>query len=188
MQLTSQRITSSSAPLFAAVYELYAAAFPVYQRRGPVDMDLAFAQPAYRLDAWLADNEFAALMSWWDFADMRYVEHLAVSPAKRSLGLGRKLLHAWLPLADTPVVLEIDPVRDEITRRRLAFYQRAGFVPNSHIRHTVPSLQERAVMTPGELLSWPNEFSLADYARLQEHLDSSAFACIGHDQPTANLC
>ena len=68
---------------------------------------------------------------------------------------------------------------DELTRRRLAFYQRVGFVEND-IKHTVPSLIERSVMTPGELLTWPRPFSRTEYDRLQDHLDKTAFACIGH--------
>lgn len=168
-------------PLYAAFQELYESSFPDYQRRGAADQALAFDQPAYRLDAWLTDGEFAALMSWWNFPDARYVEHLAVSPAKRSSGIGRQMLQVWLPLAETPVVLEIDPVVDELTRRRRAFYQRVGFVENN-IKHSVPSLVEREVMTPGELLSWPRPFSQAEYNRLQAHLEASAFACIGHGQ------
>ena len=179
MQLSVHRVTSMNDPLFDAFRELYYAAFPEYQRRSRHDKAATFRQPHYRLDAWLADDEFAAFMSWWDFPDMRYVEHLAVSPDKRSLGLGQKILTAWLPTADTPAVLEIDPVVDELTRRRLAFYQRVGFVENN-IKHTVPSLIERSVMTPGELLTWPRPFSRAEYERFQDHLGKTAFACIGH--------
>lgn len=179
MQLTVHRITSMDDPLFASFRELYYAAFPEYQRRKSPDKAMVFRQTAYRLDAWSADSEFAAFMSWWEFPDMRYVEHLAVSPAKRSLGIGQKMFETWLPMAQTPAVLEIDPVVDELTRRRLAFYQRVGFVEND-IKHSVPSLIERSVMTPGELLSWPRAFSRAEYDRLQGYLDRTAFACIGH--------
>ena len=179
MQLSVHRVASMADPMFAAFHELYYAAFPDYQRREHADKAATFRQPAYCLDAWSADGEFAAFMSWWNFPDMRYVEHLAVDQAKRSLGIGQKMLEAWLPMAETPAVLEIDPVVDELTSRRLAFYQRVGFVENN-IKHTVPSLIERSVATPGELLTWPRPFSPEEYDRLQEHLDKTAFACIGH--------
>ena len=179
MQLSVHRVTSMADPMFAAFHELYCAAFPDYQRREQADIAATFRLPEYRLDAWSADGDFAAVMSWWEFPDMRYVENLAVTPAKRSLGIGQKMLGAWLPTADTPAVLEIDPVVDELTRRRLAFYRRLGFVKNN-ITHTVPSLVERSVQIPGELLSWPRPFSREEYDRLQAHLDKTAFACIGH--------
>ena len=179
MHLSVQPIHGPNDPLFASFRELYEASFPEYQRRRAADQAAAFEQPAYRLDAWLADDEFAAFMSWWDFPDIRYVEHLAVSPDKRSTGIGRKLLQAWLPTAVTPVALEIDPVVDELTGRRLAFYQRVGFAENPAIKHTVPSLIECAVMTPGELLTWPRAISQAEYQRFQAQLQDTAFACIG---------
>lgn len=179
MHLSAQPVHGLSDPLFAFVRELSEASFPEYQRRREADQAALFRQPAYHLDAWLIDSEFAAFMSWWDFPDIRYVEHLAVSQGKRSLGIGRKLLHAWLPTAATPVALEIDPVVDELTGRRLAFYQRVGFVENQDIEHTVPSLIDCAVMTPGQLLTWPRAITQAEYAHFQDQLQDTAFACIG---------
>ncbi len=179
MSLSAQRILSREDPLFAAKQKLYLESFPAYQRRSVFDQELVFRQPTYRLDAWLADGEFAAFMSWWEFPDMRYVEHLAVAAEKRSSGIGSALLQIWLPSLPTPAALEIDPVVDELTARRLAFYERLGFVKNS-ITHNVPSFINPEETTPGELLTWPRPFSDDDYARLQKHLKSTAFACIGN--------
>ena len=179
MQLSAHPITGPGDSWFAHFIELYDAAFPEYQRRNDIDVAAVFRQPAYRLDAWLADGEFAAFMSWWNFPDIRYVEHLAVAPDKRSLGIGKKLLQAWLPTAETLVALEIDPVVDELTRRRLAFYQRVGFAENPDIMHGVPSLLEREYITPGELLTWPRAITRPEYDRFQAALQDTAFACIG---------
>ena len=179
MQLSTHSIPGPGAPWFDDFIELYDAAFPEYQRRSDADLAAVFRQPDYRLDAWLADGEFAAFMSWWNFPGIRYVEHLAVAPDKRSLGIGQKLLQAWLPAAETLVALEIDPVVDELTRRRLAFYQRVGFVENPDIMHGVPSLLEREYITPGELLTWPRAIARPEYDRFQAQLENTAFACIG---------
>ena len=179
MQLSVHPVNGLGDPWFARFIELYDSAFPEYQRRNDADVAAAFQQPAYRLDVWLADGEFAAIMSWWNFTDIRYVEHLAVAPDKRSLGIGKKLLQAWLPTAETTVALEIDPVKDELTSRRLAFYQRVGFVENPDIMHGVPSLIEREYMTPGELLTWPRAITKSEYDAFQARLQDTAFACIG---------
>ena len=179
MQLSVHPVTGLSDPWFTHFLELYHAAFPEYQRRREADLAAVFRQPDYHLDVWSADGEFAAFMSWWDFPDVRYVEHLAVAPDKRSLGIGQKLLRIWLPSSETPACLEIDPVKDEMTNRRLAFYRRAGFMENPDIMHGVPSLIEREYMTPGELLTWPRTITRPEYDRFQARLQDTAFACIG---------
>ena len=60
--------------------------------------------------------------------DFHYVEHLAVSPRLRGQNMGSKALAAFAE--GRRVILEIAPPEDEISVRRLHFYQRLGFVEN----------------------------------------------------------
>ncbi len=60
-----------------------------------------------------------------------YLEHLAVDPGLRNEKFGSRILER-LASGGQPVVLEIEPPEDELTRRRCGFYRRNGFVANEH--------------------------------------------------------
>lgn len=108
----------------------------------------------YRLDAWLDGGLFVGFMGWWDFGDFRYIEHVAVSPDVRSSGYGNRILTQWLGASTRPVLLEIEEVVDEPTRRRLRFYERLGFNPVPGV-HGQPVYQGDGPEPVMQVLSWP---------------------------------
>lgn len=137
-----------------------------------------FVRPAYRLDAWFDDNgAFVGLMGWWEYDAFRYVEHLAIAPHARSGGFGSKILKKWMSGSEKPVFLEIDPVVDEITQRRLNFYQRLGFVENA-IEHAQPHFQGTGETVPLRVLSFPAAMSAADFNAFRGALAADVWADI----------
>jgi hypothetical protein len=78
------------------------------------------------------DAGFAGLLAYWKWDTLIYVEHLAVSPEHRGQGIG----HAVLDMLPGTVILEIEPVEDSATARRLAFYESCGFMrlPQPHVQ------------------------------------------------------
>lgn len=106
---------------------------------------------------------FVGLLSYWQWDSLVYVEHLAITPGRRGQGLG----HAVLEMLPAPAILEIEPVVDEATRRRLSFYESCGFVrlPQPHVQ-----LAYQAGMpdVPLWLLSRPllNAEELAEFEQL----------------------
>ena len=58
---------------------------------------------------------------------MTYGEHFAVDPDERGGGYGGKALRLLCEELQTPVVLEVELPFDEMSRRRIGFYQRSGF-------------------------------------------------------------
>ena len=70
---------------------------------------------------------------------------------------------------DKPVILEIDQPVDEISRRRQAFYKRAGFATNSHAHVHPPYRPEN----PGHALvvmSRPLPLTKGEYAAFAAYL------------------
>lgn len=175
--MNSIRITNEHSPYFAELWQTYESSFPITERRTLQAQALAFAHPRYRLEAWLSGTSFAGLTGSWLYDNYRFVEHLAVAPATRSKGLGKQLLQQWMNADPRPVYLEIDLVTDDISRRRLHFYQRLGFVENT-LDHAQPMFQGGDGQVPLRVLSWPGPITMAQYERFHQDLVTDAWATI----------
>lgn len=171
----AEQITAFDHPLFPALWEIYEHSFPPAEKRTRAGQEKAMAYPHYHLDAWLEeDNSLVGLMGWWDFDIARYVDHYAISPLARSGGYGSRILSQWMRSDDKPVILEIDPVVDEISTRRLAFYSRLGYVENP-MDHVQPAYQPGTEDVPLRVLSWPAPLSQGQYDSFRRALESSVW-------------
>lgn len=64
----------------------------------------------------------------WRFKKFCYVEHLATYPNIRNKGYGNKIIRTLLDgCKDITVVLEVEMPEDEMSKRRIGFYERNGF-------------------------------------------------------------
>jgi ribosomal protein S18 acetylase RimI-like enzyme len=149
------QIRNTDSPLFERVWEIYRYSFPIYEHRTFEHQQTAFKSPLYHLDAYLNEGVVIGFIAYWIFPDYAYIEHYAMAQEARGQGYGTKILGDFLRrMAGRVVVLEIDPVIDEVSTRRLEFYQRLGF-QESPFRHTCPKYQPDE--KEGELwvLTWP---------------------------------
>ena len=108
--------------------ELYRNAFPPKEIRSEDDHLRAMDDPRYEADGIWLKGRFAGLLYFWKVNEWYYIEHLAVNPELRGCHIGSEALAAFCN--GRQVILEIDPPEDEISIRRLHFYQRLGFVMN----------------------------------------------------------
>lgn len=78
------------------------------------------------------ESGFVGILSYWQWPELCFVEHLAIAADRRGQGLG----HHVLQLVPQPFILEIEPVVDAVTARRLAFYESCGLVrlPQPHVQ------------------------------------------------------
>lgn len=124
--------TSINEERLAACAELYESAFPADERR-PTEEWKRYVQekenfhvyPFYDADT----QEFYGFISFWEFEDFTYVEHFAIQDKFRGKGTGRMVFGIFLSLYDArslPVILEVEPPADDVTRSRIRFYERCG--------------------------------------------------------------
>lgn len=140
---------------FLSFWEIYESSFPLCERRSQEDQIRIFALNYYRLEAWVENNNLLGFIGWWDLKDTRYVEHYAIHPDCRSEGYGSKFLKEWMEDSDKLVLLEIEPVKDEMTQRRQNFYHRLGFI-DSEIPHCHPPYHKGMKPVNLWLLTYPN--------------------------------
>ena len=125
--LVSIRLRDNCAPEFAEAWNLYSAAFPQEERRS-LSAHLAAMrdEPGFYCLHLSDAGGFVGLIFYWVLHDCVYVEHLAITETRRAMGFGKQALNL-VEAYQLPVILEIEPVIDSVTERRLHFYESAGF-------------------------------------------------------------
>lgn len=169
-------IHAADSPHFQQVWEIYRTSFPLREQRTYTHQSTAFKSPLYHMDAYLQDGEVAGFIDYWIFPDYAYIEHYAMAETARGKGYGTHILQDFLTrMAGRTVVLEIDPVVDEISTRRLHFYQNLGF-QESPFRHDCHAYQPDE--EEGELwvLTWPATVDCDFYERFYLDLHQTVMA------------
>lgn len=114
--------------ILSSLRSMYDAAFPTDERRiFDSVVELVRSDPDFNLYAIVKDNEPVGLFSEWQLGGFVFVEHFAVADKHRGMGVGQRILGQWLQEQSLPIVLEVERPEDEITNRRVALYERAGF-------------------------------------------------------------
>lgn len=148
--MTITRLRSMQETLAPAWWQLYEQSFPASERRGKRQHAAALQDECFHCLHLSDAAGFAGILSYWLWDGLCYVEHLAILPERRGQGLG----HRALELVPAPVILEIEPVVDAATARRLTFYEFCGFtrLPQPH---TQLAYQAGQPDIPLQLLSRP---------------------------------
>lgn len=156
------RIKPSDESRWKQVWRLYEESFPVAERRKMEDHLRACEDPQFfPLSAW-EGGELIGILFYWEWDSYRYLEYLAVNPELRGHGYGSQLLR-YLRDTEHTIILEIDPLSNELSVRRLQFYERAGFTLTPYRFVHLPYRKEAQ---PVELLilSYPKMITKAQHA------------------------
>lgn len=141
MNIDMKRIAGTNDPLFNDFKALYADSFPVFEQRTEKHQASAFLHSNYHVEAYVEQEQFIGFIAYWAFQDYLYIEHYAIHKQLRGQGYGSRILQSFIASHPEKVLLEIDPIQDEISAARLRFYQHCGFVVNTH-RHVHPPYRE----------------------------------------------
>ena len=145
-----QRINETN---FPEIYRIMQASFSDDEYR-PYDEQLAlFEEPEYRI--YYMPAGFLAV---WEFESFIYIEHFAVDPALRNSGTGSAMLQELVKQYQKPICQEVELPEDELTRRRIGFYERNGFVFNEYPYIQPPISKGKSpvplrIMTYGEAIT-----------------------------------
>lgn len=126
------RVIHRSEELFELCWSLYIGSFPYDERRDEAYHLQTIERKNYLFEAIYDDDLFVGILGWWDFEDVRYIEHFAITPSLRSGGYGRRVLESFMVESDKMILLEVEHPVDELQRRRIGFYERLGFKLNDH--------------------------------------------------------
>ncbi|MDD4513931.1 GNAT family N-acetyltransferase [Massilibacteroides sp.] len=112
----------------AKVQNTYISSFPQVERRDfLLFCELLENEPLFKLFVILRNEQYSGFITCWEFPEFVYVEHFAIDESQRSGGIGSIAMMQFLELIDKPVVLEVEKVIDDLTARRVRFYEALGF-------------------------------------------------------------
>ena len=119
---------------FPLIYIIMEKSFPEDERRPYNEQEALLRNPLYRIYIARESDEksvqgFAAV---WEFDKFAFVEHLAVEPSNRNKGIGARILEMLHCSIGKKLCLEVEPPKDEMSVRRIAFYKRNHFFFNDY--------------------------------------------------------
>ncbi len=149
---------------FDEIFPLLESAFPENELREKERQKAMLQKACYRLYGVRKNGKFAAVFAAWEIEDFLYIEHFAVKEEYRNGGYGGKLLDAFLAEKGKPTVLEVEEPEDELTRRRIGFYERHGFMFNGY-PYLQPPMRQGQDVLPLKLMTKPSAIDEATYKR-----------------------
>lgn len=166
-----ERITEKT---FDEIFPLLEAAFPVTELRIKEDQKKLLQEDCYYLYGVRKDGAFAAVFATWEIEDFLYIEHFAVKEEYRNGGYGGQLLDALLEEKGRPMVLEVEEPEDELTRRRIGFYQRHGLVYNEY-PYLQPPMRKGQDLLPLRLMTKPAAIDTETYQRYKKRIHTMVY-------------
>ena len=163
-----QRINETD---FPEIYRIMQASFSDDEYR-PYDEQLAlFEEPEYRI--YYMPAGFLAV---WEFESFIYIEHFAVDPALRNSGTGSAMLRELVKQYQKPICLEVELPEDELTRRRIGFYERNGFVFNEY-PYIQPPISKGKSPVPLRIMTYRSEITREEFQKMKEILYRRVYKC-----------
>ncbi len=125
--LMLKEITTHS-HLYVEAEQLLTDAFPAEERR-PTEQQRKITDENRKFQAMaiISNFEFAGILNIWHLNGIVYIEHLAILPEMRNQGIATQALE-HLKKHNRPIILEVEPATDEISNKRIRFYERNDFI------------------------------------------------------------
>jgi ribosomal protein S18 acetylase RimI-like enzyme len=116
------------------LYRVYTQSFPPAERRSKEQLLDEIRNPRANVSLIMADgicnnsnDGRAGMFIHWDLDNFIYIGHFAVASELRGQKIGEMFLRQFASGLGKPAVLEVEEPLDEISVRRIAFYERLGF-------------------------------------------------------------
>lgn len=133
---------------FERFWEIYIQSFPESERRNKPQQIVLLEDPRYHVLPIIHEGNEAGFFTYWDLDGFLFGEHLAVDESFRNAGLGRIFLEQFFTTLKAPFIIEVERPINEIAARRIAFYERLGFVlcPFDYVQPSYTGLTEPVPM------------------------------------------
>lgn len=103
-------------------------------------------------------QNFSGFIIGYQFNDYLFLELFMVQSHLRNQGIGQNFLKEIIKEAKTPIILEVEHPLDDLSKRRINFYQRLGFHLNI-CDYKMPIFDEKHGGVPLYLMSYPNKLT-----------------------------
>jgi len=155
------QLSSIKNKYFYDAWRLYEESFPIDERRELESQIRIMNHLNYNFEAIIIDTELIGLIAWWNFYDLRFLDHFAIKQLHRGKGIGTQVLETFKNLDTLPIILEVDIPDKLINQRRIEFYEKAGFNLNKY-SYQQPPLRKEGKSVALLTMSYPEPFFKKD--------------------------
>ncbi len=122
---------------FDEAWQLYLDSFPEIERRTLSEHLEILEDKSFNMTCYVEEETLISILYYWQISSYTFLEHFAVNSKLRGQSYGSKILGEFIK-DNKNIVLEIEPIVDEITQRRLNYYERFDFVVNEYEHFQIP--------------------------------------------------
>lgn len=117
---------------FDKVFAIMQKSFPSDEYRDYQGQKQLLKETVYTVYVFEEDDIIKAFISVHRLNDFAFIEHFAVNPVYRNLGIGSAMLSELKNMLDCQLCLEVELPETDIAVRRIGFYKRNGFYLNNY--------------------------------------------------------
>lgn len=159
--------------------QLYESSFPYAERRPTQQWLLKYqSSDIFKIDAIIINGEFDGFISYWLMDSFIYVEHFATMPQCRGKGIGGCVIELFRNKVKCPIVLEVEPPADDVSRRRIGFYKRHGFHQLSQA-YMQPSYHEGGSSFPLQIMCTDVEYAVQHFSQIVQSIYRHVYGVVG---------
>ena len=162
---------------FDSIYKIMEDSFPPTEFRPKNEQLALFENENYRIFGTKLDNVLISIAAVWDFDDFLFIEHLATAKKLRGNGIGSALLCELVETSNKIICLEVEPPEDELTKRRVIFYQRNGMFFNS-FPYIQPSISKGQEPIPLFIMTSKSKIDKKTFETIKSTLYKNVYKCI----------
>lgn len=119
---------SDSMDLDNDLKQIYHDSFPDNERREWNEMQQLLLHPLFNVCRIIHNKILIGFITFWKWPDLLFIEHFALGEAARGHGMGTLILKQIIEENTSTIIVEVEEPLTEQANRRIAFYQRLGFV------------------------------------------------------------
>lgn len=108
------------------------------------------------------NNNNIGYICYWDLGEFIFIEHFAIFKEIRCQGNGTKFFKWFAENQTKPIIFEVDTPVNEISKRRIKFYNNLGFVLNKY-NYIQPAYRLLGKSVPMSIMSQNKELSKNEY-------------------------
>ena len=131
MEIQKKILSICDRELLSGVWTIYENSFPQSEMRTLSNLRDVMQGEHCKIAAYHVNGDVIGFIVYWEYSSFVYVEFFAVSNLKRNGGYGSYIIRDFIEdFKSKPIILEIDNICDDISKRRHGFYVREGFLLN----------------------------------------------------------
>lgn len=108
--------------------QIYLDSFPDNERREWSEMKQLLIHSLFNVFRITRNKVLIGIITCWKWPDLLFIEHFALKELERSQGAGTRVLKQIIEQNPSTIIVEVEEPDTVQAKRRIAFYQRIGFI------------------------------------------------------------